>query len=61
MGLEAIGSILKRNGLRWFGHVEWKEDCVRKCMLYGVGEWLEVVKNDMKGLLGPCRCSVTCF
>ena len=25
MGLEAIGSVLKRNRLRWFGHVERKD------------------------------------
>ena len=25
MGIEAIGGVLKRNRLRWFGHVERKE------------------------------------
>ena len=34
MGKEAICGVLKRNRLRWFGHVEMKEkeDWVRKCM-----------------------------
>ena len=34
MGIEAIGGVLKKTRLRWFGHVERKvkEDWVRKCM-----------------------------
>ena len=59
MSIEVIGGVLKRNRLRWFGHVERKEkeDWVRKCMYMEVEgarsrerprkTWLEVVKNDM--------------
>ena len=62
MGIEAIGSVLKRNRLRWFGHVERKdkEDWVRRCMYMEVEgarargrprrTWLEVVRIDMREL-----------
>ena len=64
MGLEAVGSVLKRNRLRWFGHVERKEieDWVRKWKSMEVEgkmpgkTWLEVVENDMKGLSNPSKC-----
>ena len=59
MGIKVIGCVLKRNRLRWFGHVERKEkkeDWVRKCMYMEVEgartrgrtrkTWLEVVRND---------------
>ena len=61
-GIEASGSVLKRNRLEWFGRVERKnkEDWVRKCMYMEVEgarprgrprkTWLEMVKNDMNGL-----------
>ena len=35
MGLEAIGNVLKRNRLRWFGHVERK----------GLGEEIHVYRG----------------
>ena len=64
MGIEAIGGVLKRDRLRWFGHVERKEkneDWVRKCMHMEAVEvegarprersrkiWFEVVKIDIQ-------------
>ena len=41
MGIEAFGSALKRNRLRWFGRVERKdkEDLVRECMYMMEGNW----------------------
>src|SRR5260221_13777971 len=60
MGVEAIGMVVKRNGLRWFGHVERKDDCdwVKGCTVLEVEgprprgrlkkTWTEVVKRDMK-------------
>ena len=61
MSIEAIGGVLKRNRLRWFGHVDrkdLKEDWVRKGMymkVEGAGSrgkprktWLKVVRDDMK-------------
>ena len=62
MGIEAIDSVVRRGRLRWFGHVERKDDSdwVRKCMdLQVVGPtprgrprktWMEVVKSDMKAM-----------
>ena len=36
IGIEAIDSVLKINRMRWFGHVERKEeDWLRKCMYTG--------------------------
>src|SRR5260221_10154509 len=55
MGVEAIGVVVKRNSLRWFGHVERKDDCdwVKGCTVLEVegpkprGR-MGVVKRDMK-------------
>ena len=58
---DRIGSVLKRNWMKWFGHVDVerkeKEDWVRKCMYMEVEgarprgrpskAWLKLVKNDM--------------
>src|SRR5260221_4955874 len=60
MSTEAIGVVVKRNRLRWFGHVERKDDCdwVKGCTVLEVEGlkprgrpkkmWMEVVKRDMK-------------
>src|SRR5260221_6675578 len=60
MVVEAIGVVVKRNRLRWFGHVERKDDCdwVKGCTVLEVEgpkprgrpkkTWMEVVKGDMK-------------
>src|SRR5260221_7051736 len=60
MGVEAIGVVVKRNRLRWFGHVERKDDChwVKGCTVLEVEgpkpggrpkkTLMEVVKRDMK-------------
>src|SRR5260221_11817755 len=60
MGVEVIGVVVKRNRLRWFGHVERKDDChwVKGCTVLEVEglkprgipkkTWMEVVKRDMK-------------
>ena len=38
MGVEAIGVVVKQNRLRWFGHVERKDDCdwVKGCTVLEV-------------------------
>ena len=60
MGVDPVSEVIRRNRLRWFGHVERKEDTdwVKKCMGMQVGgnrsrgrprkTWLEVVRGDMK-------------
>ena len=60
MGIEEIGIVVRRNRLRWFGHVERKADgdWVKGCTNLKVEgtrprgrpkkTWMEVVKNDMK-------------
>lgn len=60
MGIEQLGSVIRRGRLRWFGHVERRdeEDWLKKCMKMDVGgvrpvgrprkTWEEVVKEDMK-------------
>src|SRR5260221_7852839 len=60
MGVKAIGVVVKRNRLRWFGHVERKDDCdwMRGCAVLEVEgpkprgrpkkPLMEVVKRDMK-------------
>ena len=60
MGVEAIGLVVKRNRLRWFGHLERKDDCdwVKGCTVLEVEgpkprgrpkkAWMELVKRDMK-------------
>src|SRR5260221_14224094 len=57
VGVEAIGVVVKRNRLRWFGHVERKDDCDRAkgCTVLEVEgpkprgrpkkTWMEVVKK----------------
>ena len=59
MGIETIGSVLKRNRLRWFGLVEKKEKGLNEEIhVFGGGvckvkreakTWLEMVRKDMKG------------
>ncbi|MBJ5627073.1 hypothetical protein JGG67_22900, partial [Salmonella enterica subsp. enterica serovar Derby] len=60
VGVEAVSDVLRRNRLRWFGHVERKahDDWVKKCTVMEVEgkrpkgrprkTWMEVVRNDMK-------------
>jgi hypothetical protein len=64
MGVEPIKEVIRRNRLRWFGHVERKddEDWVKRCTSFEVEgpkpkgrpkkTWMELVRNDMvsKGL-----------
>jgi hypothetical protein len=64
MGVESIKEVIRRNRLRWFGHVERKddEDWVKRCISFEVEgtkprgrprkTWMELVRNDMasKGL-----------
>ena len=60
--IEDIKSVIRRKRLRWFGHVQRKEDdeWVKKCMEFKVEgcrsrgrpkkSWMEVVCNDMRKL-----------
>src|SRR5260221_12256533 len=60
MGVEAMGVVVKLNRLRWFGHVERKDDCdwVKGCSVLEVEgpkprgrtkkTWMEVGERDMK-------------
>ncbi len=60
IGVEAVGDVMRRNRLRWFGHVErsLQDDWVKKCgMLEVEGRkprgrpkktWMEVVVDDMR-------------
>ena len=60
LGIEAIEDVVRRNRLRWFGHVERKEDSswVKKCMTVEVDGksprrrprlmWRQIVESDMK-------------
>ena len=60
--IEDIKSVLRRRRLRWFGHVQRKQDdeWVKKCMEFKVEgsrsrgrpkkSWMEVIGNDMKKL-----------
>ena len=62
IGLEGIKSLLRRRRLRWFGHVERKDDndWVKRCMDFKIEglrqkgrpkkTWMEVVCKDMKSL-----------
>ena len=38
MGIESVSDAVKRNRLRWLGHVKWKDDddWVKKIMLFKV-------------------------
>ena len=52
MGMEASGSVLKRNRLRWFGHVEWKEKRLgEEVHVYG-GGGCKVKMEAKKDLVG---------
>ena len=56
--LEDIISVLRRNRLRWYGHVLRKEDWVKKCMEYKVEgtrprgrpkkTWRQIVEKDCR-------------
>lgn len=60
IGVEAINDVMRRNRLRWFGHVERKldDDWVKRCMNLDVGglrprgrpkkTWKETVNNDLE-------------
>jgi hypothetical protein len=60
VGVEPIGEMCRRNRLRWFGHVERKEDgdWVKRCTrMEVVGKrprgrprktWMSTLKDDMK-------------
>ena len=60
IGVEAIGVLVRRNRLRWFGHVERKveDDWVKRCTVMEVEgtrprgrpkkTWMEVVADDMR-------------
>jgi hypothetical protein len=60
IGVEAISVVMRRSRLRWFGHVERKEneDWVKGCTVLEVEgikprgrpkkTWFEVIRNDMK-------------
>lgn len=62
IGIVAVGVVVRRNRLRWFGHVERKEeeDWVKRCTVFeveGIGlkgrprkTWGEVVRRDMQRL-----------
>ncbi len=64
MGIEEISTVLRRNRLRWFGHVERKsdDDWVKRCMNWTTGKkgprgrpkkkWIEVIRDDMKRMRG---------
>ena len=63
MGIEAIGSGLKRNRLRWFGHVEMKKED-DKSLYFKHLKWVSNVINtnlnknfslSLKGVLQPCH------
>jgi len=62
LGLESVSSMTKMSTLRWFGHVERKDDndWVKRCVTWKVEEirqrgrpiktWWDCVKNDMESL-----------
>ena len=61
LGVEGIRSILRRRRLRWFGHIERKEDeWIKKSLIMDVAgvrppgrpkkPWMEVVESDMKDM-----------
>ena len=60
MGIELVSDVIKRNRLRWLGHLLRKDDCdwVKKCMSLEVDgakgrgrprmTWGQVVERDMR-------------
>ena len=62
LGLEPVSLMIKKNRLRWFGHVEQKDDndWVERCITWegeGIRQrgcpkktWRDCVKNDMESL-----------
>ena len=62
LGLEPVSLIIKKGRLRWFGHVERKDDndWVKRCITWEVegirqrgcpkNTWWDCVKNDMESL-----------
>ena len=62
LGLEPVSLMIKKSRLRWFGHVERKDDndWVKRCIMWEVGgirqrghpkkTWWDCVKNDMESL-----------
>ena len=62
LGLEPVSLMIKKSRLRWFGHVERKDDnaSVKRCITWeveGIGQrgrpkktWWDCVKNDMESL-----------
>ena len=51
LGIETIGSVLKRNRWRWFGQREKRKRGLGEEMHIRLKKtWLEVVKDDLKGL-----------
>ena len=62
LGLEPVSLMIKKSRLRWFGHVEWKDDndWVKRCVTWEVEgirqrgcpkkTWWDCVKNDMESL-----------
>ena len=67
LGIKNISSVLQRNRLRWFGHVQRKPDSdwTKRCMEYpklsgpnGKGRpkmtWMELINTDLRDL-GKCE------
>ncbi|XP_065315796.1 uncharacterized protein LOC135924631 [Gordionus sp. m RMFG-2023] len=62
LGIEMIGMVMRRNRLRWFGHVErmTRDDWVKRCTMMEVGgsrprgrpkmTWTNVIAADMRSL-----------
>ena len=62
LGLEPVSLMIKKSWLRWFGHVERKDDndLVKRCITWEVEgirqrgrpkkTWRDCVKNDMESL-----------
>jgi len=60
--LEPVSLMIKKSNLRWFGHVERKDDndLVKRCIMWEVEgirqrgrpkkTWRDCVKNDMESL-----------
>jgi len=70
LGLEPVSLMIKKSKLRWFGHVERKDDndWVKCCITWEVegirqrgrpkNTWCDCVKNDMESLGVPKGCAV---